>query len=42
MNKTKGIKSYTKPNSVPVRLASGGKEYERDNTKRRLYKVKGE
>lgn len=40
--KTKGIKSMTKPNSIPVRLAPGGKEYVRDNSKKRLYKVKGE
>ena len=38
----KGIKSMTKPNSKPVRLAIGGKEYVRDNTKSRKYKVKGE
>lgn len=40
--KTNGIKSFTKPNSVAIRLAKGGKEYVRDNTKSRKYKVKGE
>lgn len=41
--KTKGIKSMTKPHSVHVRLAPGGKEYTRDTSKKkRLYKVKGE
>ena len=40
--KNVGIKSMTKPGSVPIRLAKGGQEYVRDNTKKRLYKVKGE
>ena len=38
----KGLKSFTKPFSVPVKLAKGGKEFVRDNSKKRLYKVKGE
>jgi len=42
MAKTNGIKSFTKPHSIPVRLAKGGKEYIRDNWKSRKYKVKGE
>lgn len=37
-----GLKSFTKPHSVPVRLKSGGKEYIRDTSKERKYKVKGE
>lgn len=41
-NKARGIKSMTKPHSIPVRLAPGGKEYVRDTSKKRLYKVKGE
>lgn len=40
--KPKGLKQLTKPYSIPVRLAKGGKEYERDNTKQRKYKVAGE
>ena len=40
--KSKGLKQLTRPNSIPVRLAKGGKEYERDNTKQRKYKVAGE
>ena len=40
--KQQGIKSFTKPHSVPVRLAKGGKEYVRDASKKRMYKVKGE
>ena len=40
--KTTGIKSFTKPNSIPVKLAKGGKEYVRDASKKRMYKVKGE
>lgn len=40
--KPRGLKSFTHPHSVPVRLAKGGKEYERDNSKERKYKVKGE
>ena len=38
----RGIKSYTKPNSIPIRLAKGGKEYVVDTSKNRKYKVKGE
>ncbi len=41
-NKTKGLKQLTKSHSTPVRLAKGGKELVRDNTKKRLYKVAGE
>lgn len=37
-----GLKSFTKPHSVPVRLKAGGKEYTRDTSKERKYKVKGE
>ena len=40
--KTKGLKQLTKPHSIPVRLAPGGKEYLRDNSKARKYKVAGE
>lgn len=40
--KNKGIKSMTKPHSIPVRLAKGGKDYVKDNSKKRLYKVSGE
>lgn len=40
--KPQGLKSFTKPHSVPVRLAKGGKEYIRDTSKDRKYKVKGE
>lgn len=40
--KTGGLKSFTRPHSVPVRLVKGGKGYVRDNTKQRKYKVKGE
>lgn len=40
--KTAGIKSLTRPHSTPVRLAKGGKEYVRDTSKTRKYKVKGE
>jgi hypothetical protein len=39
---TLGLKRLTKPHSTPVRLAKGGKELVRDNTKSRKYKVKGE
>jgi hypothetical protein len=43
MDKTKpGLKSFTKAGSVPVRLKAGGKEYTKDTTKKRKYKVKGE
>lgn len=37
-----GLKSFTKPNSIPVLLKAGGKEYTRDTSKERKYKVKGE
>lgn len=40
--KPQGIKSFTKPHSVHVRLANGGKEYVRDASKTRMYKVKWE
>lgn len=40
--KNNGIKSMTKVGSVPVRLAKGGKDYVRDTSKERKYKVKGE
>ena len=38
-----GLKLFTKPNSVQVRLAKGGKKYIPDNSKpNRKYKIKGE
>lgn len=38
-----GLKLFTKPNSVQVRLAKGGKKYIIDTSKpKRKYKVKGE
>lgn len=37
-----GIKSFTRAGSVTVRLKAGGKEYTRDTSKERKYKVKGE
>jgi hypothetical protein len=40
--KTKGLKMLTRAGSIPVRLAKGGKELVRDNSKARKYKVKGE
>lgn len=40
--KTKGLKMLTRAGSVPVRLAKGGKELVRDNTKSRKYRVRGE
>ncbi len=40
--KIKGLKQLTKPHSIPVRLAKGGKEYVRDTSKGRKYKVAGE
>lgn len=40
--KIKGLKQLTKPHSIPMRMAKGGKELERDNTKQRKYKVAGE
>lgn len=39
---TKGLKRLTKAGSAPVKLAKGGKELVRDNSKNRKYKVKGE
>lgn len=43
MDKKKpGLKSFTKAGSVPVRLKKGGKEFTRDTSKKRKYKVKGE
>ena len=39
---TKGLKKLTKPNSIPVRMAAGGKELVRDNSKQRKYRVAGE
>jgi hypothetical protein len=41
-NKTKGLKMLTRAGSVPMRLAKGGKELVRDNTKSRKYRVRGE
>jgi hypothetical protein len=40
--KTKGLKQLTKTYSIPVRLAKGGKELVRDNSKERKYRVAGE
>lgn len=40
--KTKGLKQLTKANSIPMRMAKGGKELVRDNSKHRKYKVAGE
>lgn len=40
--KVQGLKSFTKPYSVPVRLKKGGKEYIVDSSKQRKYKTKGE
>ncbi len=40
--KTKGLKMLTRAGSIPVRLAKGGKELVRDNSKKRLYRVRGE
>ena len=37
-----GLKKMTKPNSIPMRLAAGGKELVRDNSKQRKYRVVGE
>jgi hypothetical protein len=41
-DKSKGLKMLTKPHSIPVKLAKGGKEFVRDNSKSRKYKVTGE
>lgn len=40
--KVPGLKLLTRKGSEPVRLAKGGKEYVRDSSKKRKYKVKGE
>lgn len=40
--KTKGLKMLTRPGSVPMRLAKGGKELIRDTSKSRKYRVRGE
>jgi len=37
-----GLKKLTKPNSIPLRMAAGGKELVRDNSKQRKYRVAGE
>jgi hypothetical protein len=37
-----GLKQMTKAHSKPVKLAKGGKELIRDNSKHRKYKVVGE
>lgn len=37
-----GLKKMTKPNSVPMRMAKGGKELVRDTSKQRKYRVPGE
>ena len=38
-----GLKLFTKPNSVHVRLTKGGKKYTNDTSKsNRKYKTKGE
>ena len=42
MMKKKGLKSFTKPGSVPVRLEKGGKGFVVDKSKQRKYRVKGE
>lgn len=41
-DKSKGLKMLTKAHSAPVKLAKGGKEFVRDNSKSRKYKVAGE
>jgi hypothetical protein len=40
--KVVGLKKMTKPNSIPMRMAAGGKELVRDNSKQRKYRVAGE
>lgn len=40
--KTKGLKKLTKAHSIPLKLAKGGKEFVRDSSKSRKYKVAGE
>lgn len=40
--KSKGLKMLTKPNSIPLKTAKGGKEMVRDTSKVRKYKVAGE
>lgn len=37
-----GLKKMTKPNSIPMRTAKGGKEMVRDTSKQRKYRVAGE
>ena len=37
-----GLKKMTKPNSIPMRMAKGGKELVRDTSKQRKYRVAGE
>lgn len=39
---SRGLKLLTKPHSIPMKTAKGGKEMVRDNSKNRKYKVKGE
>lgn len=39
---TLGLKRLTQAGSIPLRLDKGGKDYVRDTSKKRLYKVKGE
>lgn len=41
-NKSVGLKRLTKPHSVPMKTAPGGKDLVRDNGKQRLHKVAGE
>jgi hypothetical protein len=41
-NKIKGLKMLTKPGSVAVRLAKGGKDLVRDTSKSRKYRIRGE
>jgi hypothetical protein len=37
-----GLKKMTKPGSIPMRMAKGGKEMVRDTSKQRKYRVAGE
>jgi hypothetical protein len=39
---SKGLKQMTKPHSIPMKMAKGGKELVRDTSKERKYKVAGE
>jgi hypothetical protein len=41
-SKVKGLKRLTKANSIPMRVAKGGKDLVRDTSKTRKYKVAGE